>query len=174
MDLGALLGLNATRDHEDPTGGVEIWIIDARRPWHLNNVFGAKPRDTVLEEINGNGRSKPPEVRYGRLHQSYRPGKGGVIVYDDGDVDEELAAEREAFFALEQMPEIIDDEDESVGYETESEDLGAAMTSRSNKKRKSWSNGEEDDDDSQDRRPRQRRRSNSVRPMFGHYQLQTD
>ena len=162
VDLVALLGLAASDDNEDPTGGVEIWVIDARRPWHLNNVFGAKPPDSALEEISGNGRSRVPDVSYGRLHRTYRPGKGGVIVYDDGDIDEELAAEREAFFALAQMPDIEDDGSESVGSETESDDLNEVKGSNSSKKRKSWSDSEEEEDGDAGGRPRQRRRSNTV------------
>ena len=169
VDIGSVLGLDASND-EDPTGGVEIWVIDARRPWNLNNVFGGKPPDLVLGDVNGNARSKAPEISYGRLHQNYRPGKGGIIVYDDGDIDEELAAEREAFYALEQMPDIEDNGQESdesdtasEGHETDTQDT------RPTKKRKSWSNSDEDDEsDDEDGRPRQRRRSNSVGASLEH------
>lgn len=40
VDLGAVLGLEATEEDEDSTGGLEVWVIDARRPWNLGNVFG--------------------------------------------------------------------------------------------------------------------------------------
>ena len=164
IDVGVMLGLEATGDNEDPTGGVEVWIIDARRPWHLNNVFGGKPPEVVLGEVNGNVRTKIPEVSYGRLHQSYRPGKGGIIVYDDGDIDEELAAERQAYFALEQMPDIEDDGNESDESDTQSESHEPPGDARPSKKRKSWSDtDEEGDSEDEGGRPRQRRRSDSVR-----------
>ena len=169
VDLAALLGLEATEEATDPTGGVEIWIIDSRRPWHLNNVFGAKPPEMVLEETDGNGRSRPPEVSYGRLLRNYRPGRGGLIVYDDGDIDEELAAEREAFFALAQMPDLEDNDNESIGSETESDLPVMIMDSGSGKKRKSWSDSEGEGDEDGDRRPRQRRRSNTVRTALELY-----
>ena len=167
VDIGAVLGLEAS-DDDDPTGGVEIWVIDARRPWNLNNVFGGKPPDTVLGEVNGNTRSKASEVSYGRLHQNYSPGKGGIIVYDDGDIDEELTTEREAFFALEQMPDIEDDGQESDRSDTTSADQEIIQDARPSKKRKS-SSGSDGDNDSDDHngRPRQRRRSNSVwKPLW--------
>ncbi|KAL9117842.1 MAG: hypothetical protein Q9187_005617, partial [Circinaria calcarea] len=162
IDIGVMLGLEATEEGEDPTGGVEVWIIDARRPWNLSNVFGGKPPKMALGEINGNIRSRLPEISYGRLHQNYRPGKGGIIVYDDGDIDEELAVEREAYLALEQMPEIEDDGNESDESDTQSESPEPAGGTRPSKKRKSWSDpDEENDSEDEDGRPRQRRRSNS-------------
>lgn len=170
IDVGVMLGLEATEEGEDPTGGVEVWIIDARRPWNLSNVFGGKPPQMALGEINGNIRSKQPEISYGRLHQNYRPGKGGIIVYDDGDIDEELAVEREAYFALEQMPEIEDDGNESDESDTQSESPEPAGVTRPSKKRKSWSEpDEENDSEDEDGRPRQRRRSNSVRKQHPLY-----
>ncbi len=41
VDLGAILGLDASQEgDQDRMGGVEVWVIDARRPWNLGNVFG--------------------------------------------------------------------------------------------------------------------------------------
>ncbi|MCJ1322144.1 hypothetical protein MMC15_007489 [Xylographa vitiligo] len=164
VDLGAVLGLEATEEDEDATGGVEIWVIDARRPWNLGNVFGGKPPETALREVNGNARAKAPDVNLGQIQRHYKPGRGGIIVYDDGDINEELGTEKEAYFQLDQLPPIDDDGRESDGSDTESDsDGGVALNDgRSSKKRKSSSDAEDDEESGdEDVRPRQRRRSNS-------------
>lgn len=167
VDLAAVLGLEATEDEEDGTGGVEIWIIDARRPWNLGNVFGGKPPDLPLRESNANSRVRLPDVDMGQIQQSYRPGRGGMIVYDDGDVREELGAEREAYFKLDEMPAIDDDGQESDDSDSESEKGDFVADPQPAKKRKSWSDAEVDDDtDEENQRPRQRQRSNSVAHQF--------
>ncbi|MCJ1390267.1 hypothetical protein MMC18_003125 [Xylographa bjoerkii] len=164
VDLGAVLGLEATEEDEDATGGVEIWVIDARRPWNLGNVFGGKPPETALGEVNGNARNRAPDVSLGQIQRHYKPGRGGIIVYDDGDINEELSAEKEAYFQLDQLPPIDDDGRDSDGSDTDSEsDGGVALSGeRSNKKRKSSSDAEDNEESvDEDVRPRQRRRSNS-------------
>ena len=167
VDLGSLLGLDSEDEAEDPTGGVEVWVIDARRPWNLGNVFGGRPLDTPLVELNGNvrvnGRARMLEVNQGQIQQCYRPGKGGVVVFDDGDISEELVAEREAYFKLEELPVIEDDGQDSDGSDTESEGGGDTEVRSTSRKRKSWSDADdEDESEEEDGRPRQRRRSNSV------------
>ena len=163
VDLGAVLGLEATDDNEDFFGGVEVWIIDARRPWNLGNVFGGKWLDGGIKETSGNARSKASGVENGRIQQTYRPGQGGIIVYDDGDIDEELATEREAYCSLEQMPTLEDNGDDSDGSDAESDVSSLINGDRSSKKRKSWSDRDEEGDDGENGgRPRQSRRSNSV------------
>lgn len=164
VDLGMVLGLETTEVDQDATGGVEIWVIDARRPWNLGNVFGGAPQDPALTELNGNARAHNPEVSFGQIQQHYKPGRGGIIVFDDGDISEELETEREAYFKLEQLPEVEDDGRESDDSESDTEsESGSSHESvgRQSKKRKSWSDAEEDSED-EDARPRQRRRSNSV------------
>ncbi|MCJ1259501.1 hypothetical protein MMC24_007339 [Lignoscripta atroalba] len=162
VDLGAVLGLEATDDNEDFFGGVEVWIIDARRPWNLGNVFGGKWLDGGIKETSGNARSKASGVENGRIQQTYRPGQGGIIVYDDGDIDEELATEREAYCSLEQMPTLEDNGDDSDGSDAESDVSSLINGDRSSKKRKSWSDRDEEGDDGENGgRPRQSRRSNS-------------
>ena len=37
-------------------------------------------------------------VEKGRIGNAYRPGRGGVVVFDDGDIEAELAAEKEALW----------------------------------------------------------------------------
>ena len=161
VDLAAVLGLESDEEGEDGHGGVEVWVFDARRPWNLGNVFGGN-----APNLAGNGEAAPQRdsgVERGRIKQSYKPGAGGIIVFDDGDIDEELAAEREAYCTLEQMPEIDEEEDDLDSSDTSSEQGEVSGPGQSTKKRKSWSDREELDDESdEDERPRQRRRSNSV------------
>ncbi|RAL66994.1 hypothetical protein DID88_007774 [Monilinia fructigena] len=113
--------------------------------------------------------SEPPKgVVGGMISRNYKPGKGGIIVFDDGDIEEDLKAERDAYLALVDMPEIEENEDDSEGSETEGDSDADAPSpiKRPDKKRKSWSDrDEEDDTDVEDDRPRQRRRSNSSSPI---------
>ena len=164
VDLGAVLGLETEDEDEDEdaTGGVELWVIDARRPWNLGNVFGGKPPEQALGEVNGNARARLQDVSFGQIQRNYRSGKGGIIVFDDGDIDEHLEKEREAYFKLEQMPLIEDDGEESDHSDTESEGGDPSDGARAGSKRKSSSDADADDSDEENDRPRQRRRSNSV------------
>lgn len=166
VDLGALLGFDADAD-ETSYGGVEVWVVDARRPWNLGNVFGGFPM--ISHEVEGGEIiSEPPKgVVGGMIARNYKPGKGGIIVFDDGDIEEDMKAEKDAYLALVDMPEMEDNEEDSDGSETEGDsDADEAEPSpgkKPGKKRKSWSDrDEEDDTDVEDDRPRQRRRSNSV------------
>jgi cell division control protein 45 len=98
-------------------------------------------------------------VDKGKILQSYQSSRGGIIVFDDGDIEEELQTERTAYCALEEMPEVGEEDDLDGDSDSDDEPSSAQPP----KKRKSW--GEEDDSDhemSDDERPRQRRRSNSV------------
>jgi cell division control protein 45 len=180
VDLGAVFGLEVSEDGHDGMDGVEVWVVDARRPWNLGNVFAGQPSTRIGNGILAKGGEgvenggiqqsdratlvKGEEgVENGRIQQSYKPGRGGIIVFDDGDIEEELAAEQAAYCALAEMPVISEDDYEASETESESnETLNESMTSN---KRKSPSDREEEDDgsDDEDGRPRQRRRSNSVR-----------
>ncbi|KAF2138003.1 uncharacterized protein K452DRAFT_361488 [Aplosporella prunicola CBS 121167] len=160
VDLEDLLGLE--EEGGANYGGVEIWVMDARRPWNLSNIFGGHgnggTEDTELP-------TKPSGVERGRLLRSYKPGKGGIVVFDDGDIEEELEGEREAYCALEQMPEVDegddDDDDEESDEEQEYDDANQAPTSgQGGRKRKAWGD-EEDEDSDEDERPAQRRRGNA-------------
>ena len=161
MDLGEAFGLEPTDDAPDATGGVEFWVLDARRPWNLGNIFGGNPSDAALGETDGNARARTLEVEFGEIKQNYKPGRGGVIVFDDGDIGEELEKEREAYFKLEQMPEIEDNGRESDYSESESEGEGS-VTSSGNRKRKRGPDGEDSENDEESERPRRRQRSSSV------------
>ncbi|EEP82285.1 conserved hypothetical protein [Uncinocarpus reesii 1704] len=157
VDLGEILGLETDGDAGD-MGGVEVWVIDARRPWNLGNVFGGYLERTRSDETNGLTTTQIAGVDRGRITEAYKPGRGGIIVYDDGDIDDDLTAQREAYCGLESMPELDDNSDEG---DTSDSDLDEREMSNSNKKRKSWSSREDEDSEDEDEPPRQRRRSNS-------------
>nr|KMM72644.1 DNA replication initiation factor Cdc45 [Coccidioides posadasii RMSCC 3488] len=158
VDLGEILGLETDGETGD-MGGVEVWVIDARRPWNLGNVFGGHPERAQPEETNEMSKTRAAGVDRGRITESYKPGKGGIIVYDDGDIEDDLAAQRDAYCSLEAMPEIDDDSDESDGSDSDGDSEEEA--GRPTKKRKSWSSREDEDSGDEDGPPRQRRRSNS-------------
>jgi cell division control protein 45 len=160
VDLEETLGLDVDENGEGGPGDVEVWVMDARRPWNLSNVFGAP---VGQDPMTGELVRKQAGVDKGRLLPSYQSGRGGIIVFDDGDIEEELEPEREAYCALEEMPEV--GEEDLV--EDSNEDDDAPSSGQGPKKRKSW--GEDDDsmvEDSDDQRPQQRRRSNSVCTVF--------
>ncbi|KAL8859581.1 MAG: hypothetical protein Q9178_003980 [Gyalolechia marmorata] len=164
VDVSTVLGLDNISDGEDPSGGVQVWLIDARRPWNLGNVFAGRPED-ALQPVNGNARSRASDVVDGQIQSSYKPGQGGVIVYDDGDIDEEMATEREAFLSLLKMPDVEDDGEVLDDSDGASETVASVNGERPSKKRKSWSDRDVDDHEEEDEenyRPRQRRRSNST------------
>ncbi|KAL4742196.1 CDC45 family [Aspergillus similis] len=156
VDLAEILGLNGGEDQEgaDDMGGVEVWVFDARRPWNLANVFGGGGEGVQQQD----SARRTPGVDKGCITVSYKfgSGKGGVVVYDDGDIEEEMGKEREAYCALLEMPEVDDEGDD------EDEDDEPPSSSDS-KKRKSWSREDNEDEefDEDDGPPRQRRRSNS-------------
>ena len=104
VDLEETLGLDQQEEGvEVMDHGVEVWLVDGRRPWNLQNVFGfgsavnderAAPEGT-LKRRRG--------VQQGKLLSSYAPGRGGIIVFDDGDIEQELGAEAEAFCSLQDL-----------------------------------------------------------------------
>lgn len=165
VDLGTVLGLEPEGD-DTTFGGVEVWVLDSRRPWNLGNVFGGFP----LEPDNEGGSSyqtrTPMGVTAGRIDRAYKPGKGGLVVFDDGDIEDELGPQRKAYMALMEMPD-VEDNGEDLGdsdSESEGEEEDSFQSSpRAGQKRKSWSDPDEDDDsDDEQDGPRRRRRSNSV------------
>lgn len=165
VDLQITLGLQGPEEDGDSNGCVEVWLIDARRPWNLGNVFGGSSNDATLLEGDGrNPRIREAGVTNGRIEPSYKPGQGGIIVYDDGDIEQDLAKEREAYCQLLQMPEIEDDGAGTDSSGSENEDAGSGIEGRLSKKRKSMSDQEGTDDESEgeNERPRRKRRSNSV------------
>jgi cell division control protein 45 len=165
VDLGALLGIEVD-DNETSYGGVEVWVIDARRPWNLGNVFGGQPQIPAAEE--GLEPTRQPGVDNGRIQRGYKRGMGGIIVFDDGDIEDDLDKERDAYLALVDMPEVDEDEEDIDGSDTESEDEGEESQPRPGQKRKSWSDrDDEDESEEDDDRPKQRRKSNMVCHAYG-------
>ena len=163
VDLEEVLGLDFRDEEAQMDHGVEVWGMDARRPWNLQNIFGSG-----AQTAEGDGSEVVRKIRgvdNGRIESTYQPGRGGIVVFDDGDIETDLGAEREAFCALLEMPELGDDED----FEGEDEEAAQAMSDTddqpSNRKRKSTGVDADDEDfgsDSDEDRPRRRRRSNSV------------
>ena len=163
VNLAEQLGFE-TEDGETDFSGVEIWLLDARRPWNLQNIFGGEsfkdPTDSDPTQI-----TQTSGVNKGRIQSSYRCGTGGIVAFDDGDIVEELSAEQDAYYSLAEMPELDDtvsdsddDENDLEGSLNDHDDDDSHGSSQS-RKRKSWSDRDESDDDVE--RPLQRRRSNS-------------
>ena len=164
VDLEQELGLE-----QEGMGGVSIWLVDARRPWHLSNVFGGG-----VEVLPGGQEQDEQVVRKergvdkGKISGVYRPERGGIVVFDDGDIEEEMEKERDAYCALLEMPEAGEGDDDLGSDDSDASDAGddderIPESGQAGQKRKSWSDREEDyESDEDDDRPRQRRRSNSV------------
>ncbi|KAI1386303.1 CDC45-like protein [Hypoxylon trugodes] len=163
VDMGTILGLELEGE-ESSFSGVEVWVIDSHRPWNLGNIFGGYPLEPASASANHKARA-PEGVTSGRVGHSYKPGKGGIIVFDDGDIDEGLNAERDAYLALVDMPDIEDDGEPYGDSDSESEGQPEDDSPRSGQKRKSWSDRDDESSGDEDDRPRQRRRSNSSTPI---------
>jgi cell division control protein 45 len=97
LGVGGLVDLEELLGCEDGWGNVLVWVADSRRPWNLVNVFGAVGE----EKIRG--------VDKGRVSKEF-VGREGVVVWDDGDVDECMQRERDAYCELAEMPELGDDD----------------------------------------------------------------
>jgi cell division control protein 45 len=166
VDLGSVLGLEPEGE-ENTFSKVEVWLVDSHRPWNLSNVFGGFPLEPQTEDASTYASRSPAGVKGGRIDRAYHPGKGGIVVFDDGDIEEELGKERDAYLALVDMPDIEDDgedlgDSDDDAY-SDNDDAGvAASLPRPSQKRKSWDLYDAEDDSEDDGRPRQRRRSNSV------------
>ena len=172
VDMGTILGLEVEGE-ESSFNGVEVWVIDSHRPWNLGNVFGGFPLEPVSDPSASFQTRAPAGVVSGRIQRSYKPGKGGIVVFDDGDIEEELNEERDAYLSLVDMPDVEDDGEGYDDGDSESEqEPKEEAAARSGQKRKSWSDRDESSDGDDDR-PRQRRRSDSVRLLW-HPRLITD
>ncbi|KAK0102874.1 hypothetical protein ONS95_000931 [Cadophora gregata] len=166
VDLGGLLGIDG-EEAESSYGGVEVWVIDSRRPWNLGNVFGGHPPQAQIEEEGEPVDLPRLGIDGGKILRNYKPGKGGIVVFDDGDIEEDLASERDAYLALVEMPEVEDDDEYLSGSDAEAEDdENPPAVSQPGQKRKSWTDRDDEDESSDEEdRPRQRRRSNSSSPI---------
>lgn len=148
--------------------GVEIWVVEARRPWNLRNVFGFAA-DYFDSNIDNQAALAPRQgVLEGKILSTYRPGRGGVIVWDDGDIEDELKAERKAIYELNDIPVVTNEdvlrEAEAIRDAAESVEPDSSQ-SRKRKARSPSREFDGDEDQSEDERPRQRRRSNSSTPI---------
>ncbi|KAE8353351.1 CDC45 family [Aspergillus coremiiformis] len=164
VDLSEILCLNNPEDEVEDMGGVEVWVFDARRPWNLANIFGGEPvTGQALGEIDVNARRKPRGVDKGCITPSYKSSGGGIVVYDDGDIEEDMRKEQEAYCALLEMPEVDEGDEEDINEnDSGSEGEVDQLSSSDSRKRKLWSRmDDEDESDEEDGPPRQRRRSNS-------------
>ncbi|QGI60642.1 hypothetical protein CEK27_004613 [Fusarium fujikuroi] len=161
VDLGPLLGLEPEGD-DQPYSGVEVWVMDAHRPWNLGNVFGGFPLDPETEVSSSYQSRCPTGVNGGMIESAFKPGKGGIIVFDDGDIVDDMQTERNEYLELMEMPEIDDDGEDLGDTDDEDDDENPNDVTqepvRAGQKRKSWSDAEDESDDD---RPHQRRRSNS-------------
>jgi cell division control protein 45 len=161
VDMGTILGLEVDGE-ESSFSGVEVWVFDSHRPWNLSNVFGGYPLEPEAEGALSYQARAPEGVTAGRIGRSYKPGKGGIIIFDDGDIAEGLDTERDAYLALVDMPD-IEEEDGDLYGTSDSESGGEdEPRPRPGQKRKSWSDRDDESSDEDEGRPRQRRRSNSV------------
>jgi cell division control protein 45 len=170
VDLEEVLGLDGQSVEEgaepmDMTDhGVEVWVIDGRRPWNLSNVFGSSASIQQTEE--GAMLLKRQGVDQGRILPHYAPGKGGIIVWDDGDIHSDLSAEREAYAALQDMPEITEEDLDIEQGDTDDEGEDEPGSSQSRKRKAASQDSDDDNSENEDYdRPRQRRRSNSSMPI---------
>ncbi|KAM3425520.1 Cell division control protein 45-like protein [Cercospora zeina] len=171
--LEELLGLDGRTESGDTVEGgmenhgVEIWVVDSHRPWNLENVFGVS---SAVPEVDGVAAPRLG-VPQGRVGPSYKPGTGGVIVFDDGDLEELLQAEKEAYFALQSMPEITEDDIALVAEDDDDEEQeeGEADLNAGQKRKRGADSDDEDefasDSHGETERPRRRRRSNSSTPV---------
>jgi cell division control protein 45 len=165
LGLGGLVDLSAFL--ELSRGGsehsVECWVIDGRRPWNLYNVFaGGKEGDGGVATLGG-------KVVGGS--NGVGDGVGGIKCFDDGDIEEDMAPERDAFKALIEMPEVDSDSEDEDEYGAGSEDedrdggvdLGLGSSQTNGRKRKSSDEMEDDNEEEEDNaRSRRRRRDSDV------------
>jgi len=161
IDMEELLGLDVDEDGAGGAGDVEVWIMDARRPWNLANVFGTPiSQDAATGELV----RRQAGVDRGKLLQSYLSSRGGIVVFDDGDIEDELQTQREAYCALEEMPEVGEEDDLDNDSDGDPDGDPEPPSGQEPKKRKSWSEEDDSADNlTDDERPARRRRSNSVR-----------
>lgn len=167
VDLGQMLGFDHDENGNVDTDGVEMWILDARRPYNLANVFGS-----VMQPGDGGEASRKAlsGVHEGQVTRIFKTGSGGIVVWDDGDIQEELQPQRAAHFALERMRNDVEQmetvDEDGAGSDSDS-DRGSQTSSShasTGQKRKSWELDPEASDSSEkeNTRPNQRRRGNSV------------
>ncbi len=158
VDLESILGLEVDEQGNGGLGDVEIWVIDARRPWNLSNVFGGHGLSEPGPSEDIETARKQLGIDRGKITKSYRAGRGGIIVFDDGDIEDELSTENEAYCAIEAMPDLGDEDGTSSDADADTDNEDASSGASPSRKRKSPSDTEDEDEFSDDDRPRQKRR----------------
>lgn len=175
VDVESELGFEALEgeDRESGMGGVDVWLMDARRPFELANVFDNQL--PVLEEDGALVVQTERGVENGRVSSAYTPGRGGVFVFDDGDIEDYLAPERESYYKLKEIPDLgaeegitLDQEGDEAVAESEIDDDEERIPDSAQPGQKRKSSSQEDldsDSDADEGTPRKRMRSNSVRTL---------
>ena len=163
VDLEEQFGLEGDETGGNNYGGVEVWVIDARRPWNLSNVFGMP----AIDQSSGTDVAQPRRgVDRGQISDGYKPGQGGIVVFDDGDITTYLEAEREAYCELAEMPELGNDDniasDDEVSDSEHEDDTNDLPESGQRPQKRKALDGEETDSEADEGTPKKRRRSNSV------------
>ncbi|KAL9488758.1 hypothetical protein ACSS6W_001035 [Trichoderma asperelloides] len=151
VDLGPLLGLEPEGE-ESPYSGVEVWVLDAHRPWNLANVFGGFPLEPVNQVSSSYKSRSPTGVSGGAIDRAYSSGRGGIVVFDDGDIEGDLMTERDAYLALLDMPDIEgqdNDDDDNSSEDGDEEDDGdfGHESAQTGQKRKSLNEDDSSDDE---------------------------
>lgn len=182
LGLGGTVDLEEWLDLEKDDGNfIECWVVDSRRPWNLHNIFGKKggmngqdEDNPVLVRDQGRGQGiARAKVSGGRWNVGGKV--GGVKCFDDGDVEEGLGNEGNAFVELLAMPKMDSDDDSSGDESDEGGDEDStlatnvlrkglngalsALSGHNSRKRKSddGNDGEMEDDTDDDSRTRRRK-----------------
>ena len=168
VDLAQLLAFEQDDNGNINPDGIEIWILDARRPYNLANVFGST---TQLGPNGEPGAGTTKGVNEGQVTKTFKAETGGIIIWDDGDIQEDLAAQKLAHFALNRMQNDVSqlgevDENEADISEDDSDrgsDTSSSHASSARKRKSSELDEEESGSEKENARPIQRRRGNKVR-----------
>ncbi|KAM0250065.1 hypothetical protein ACHAQJ_008758 [Trichoderma viride] len=166
VDLGPLLGLEPEGE-DSPYSGVEVWVLDAHRPWNLANIFGGFPLEPANQVSSSYKSRSPTGVTGGAINRAYNSGKGGIVVFDDGDIEGDLMTERDAYLALLDMPDIEEQDGDGSSEDEDGDDDGDSGHEPAHAGQKRKSLNEHDSSDDEGSRPHQRRRSNSSGSIVG-------
>lgn len=178
VDLAEMLGLEdgeqGQEEAQSTAHGVDVWVIDSHRAWNLENIFSGPSAGpgTSADDARRLG------ARQGKVLETYRPGsRGGVIVFDEGEIETELETELAAWHGLRDMPDVTEADLAMLNSSDEPEDdadedagptlLPSSQDSR--KRRRSdiddLDGSEADDESDSESRPARRRRSNAGTPL---------
>ncbi|KAI5803312.1 CDC45-like protein [Peziza echinospora] len=126
LGMGGMVDMEESLDLKKGDGStVECWLVDSRRPWNLHNIFGGKDGVEGNEGALAAGAARRrgiagAKVGGGRWDVGSRV--GGIKCFDDGDIEEEMENEGNAFNELVGMPELDSDDDSSDEDDDEDEE----------------------------------------------------